>query len=279
VLRIDSFNGSGRFFVDVSAGLGQDEAAPTIQSTSPADGASGVATDANVVVTFSESMDQSATQAAFTLAPASGPGSPLAGTFSWSGATMTFDPTQPLVAGTQYVASVSTAARDVAGNQLTAPSSWSFTASTTATSLPTSTTIETGTLRSGTVSRLDADDNQYFQVNSTNSGTRTSSWYATVPDIANAATGLRITYRGSNSRTCQQVVAAWNWTTSSWTTLDSRSVGSGEVQLTNLVPPGTLADYVGGTAGSGDVRVRIRCTRSNRSFWSNGELLRISWEQ
>jgi hypothetical protein len=202
---------------------------------------------------------------------------PLAGTFSWSGSTMTFDPTANLAAGQQYVSTITTAATDVNGNALAGPSSWTFTTNSTVMASPSAVTIETGSLRSGGASQLAADDNQYFRVNSTSSGTRTTSWLATTSGVPSDATNLRVTYRGSNSRTCSQVVAIWNWTTSAWTTLDSRNVGSSEVQLTNLAPAAT-GDWVSGSSGDGNVRIRVRCTRSSSSsFYASGDLLRLTW--
>ncbi|HUG16947.1 MAG TPA: kelch repeat-containing protein, partial [Thermomicrobiales bacterium] len=63
------------------------------------------------------------TQAAFSLSPT------VAGTFSWNGAgtVLTFTPTSGLATQTQYSATVSTGATDLAGNALDAPVSWSFT--------------------------------------------------------------------------------------------------------------------------------------------------------
>jgi hypothetical protein len=224
-------------------------------------------------------MSVAATAPACTLAAPPAPPPPLAGTTSWSRATKTFDPGASLVAGHDYVATVGTGARDVAGNALAASYSWQFRASSTTTGSPSTTTVETGSLRGGAASSLAADDNQYFQVTSTSFGTRTTSWYATTPGVPNEATSLHVTYRGSNSRTCTQSTSIWNWSTSSWTTLDTRSVGSSEVQLTNLAPSGSPATWVSGAAGTGDVRVRVRCTRSSSSsFVANGDLLRLSWE-
>jgi hypothetical protein len=41
----------------------------------------------------------------------------------------------------------------------------------------------------------------------------------------------------------------------------------------NLVPSGTLADYVSGTSGEGDVRLRIHCTKSFSSFYLSADLV------
>jgi hypothetical protein len=277
VLRVSSYRGGGDFFVDISAGIGQDTTPPMVTATSPAGSATQVARDTNVRVTFSETMDTVATQTAFTLAPASNPSATVAGTFSWTGATtLTFDPAVPLDGATQYLARVGTGARDARGNQLASEYSWTFTTSTSASATPTSTTIETGTLAGGSAASLAADDNQFLRVTSTSSGTRTTTWYGTIAGVPDEAATLRIAYSGRNSRSCQQVVSAWRWTTSSWVQLDSRSV-SNEVLLASLAPPGSPADWVSGTSGTGDVGVRVRCTRSTRSFESDGDLLRVTW--
>jgi hypothetical protein len=116
----------------------------------------------------------------------------------------------------------------------------------------------------------------FFQVNSTTTGTRTTSWYGSFTGVTNALANLRVNYRGRNSAACTQTVDIWRWTTSTWVQLDSRSVGTTEVSLSNLIPAGAAADYVSGTAGNGDVRVRTRCTRT-ANFQAFGELMRITY--
>jgi serine protease AprX len=283
-LRVKSYSGSGGFFVDVSAGLGADATAPTIGSVSPAEGTSGVPAGTNVSVTFSEPMGKPAAEGAFSLVRSGG--SAVTGGFSWSGNTMTFDPATDLQAGAGYTATVTTAATDLAGNALAAGKVWTFTVAaappptTTVSAFPGTTTIESGSLRGGTAARLNADDNSYYEVNSTTSGTsRVSSWYGSFPGVSNGLTSLKITYKGKNSATCTQTVSAWRWTTSSWVQLDSRSVGTGEVAIADLTPSGTLADYVSGTTGDGEVRVRVRCTRSFFSFYASGDLLQIVYQR
>jgi serine protease AprX len=280
-LRVKSYNGSGGYLVDVSAGAGPDTTAPTISSVSPADGATGVAVNANVSMTFSETMDTAATQAAFSLVKSSDSSS-VAGGFSWSGNTMTFDPSGDLEKGVEYTAKMTTEAKDTAGNALAAEKVWKFTVTTltTVTASPGSTTIESGTHRSGSASSLSSDNNVFYEVNSTTSNTKTTSWYGTFTGISNGLSNLRATYSGKNSASCTQTIAIWRWTDSTWVQLDSRSVGTTEVLVANLAPSGGAADYVSGTSGNGDVRVRIRCTRSwwQSSFYASGDLLKIVHE-
>jgi serine protease len=142
---------------------------------------------------------------------------------------------------------------------------------------PSSTTILAGTHRSGTASSLAADDNAYYELNSTPSGQRTTDWYGTFTGVSNSLSNLRVSYTGKNSRSCTQVIFIWRWTTGSWVQLSSRSVGTTEVAIANLVPSGTQANYVSGATGDGDVRVRVRCRRSSQSFFASGDLLRISY--
>ncbi|MBI5018195.1 MAG: Ig-like domain-containing protein [Deltaproteobacteria bacterium] len=101
-----------------------DTTPPTVSSTTPANGANGVAVNAGVSVTFSEPVDAASLAASLTLA---GPGGPVAGTVTVVGATATFTPAASLVPATAYTATVGTGARDLAGNPLAAPFSWTFT--------------------------------------------------------------------------------------------------------------------------------------------------------
>jgi Purple acid Phosphatase, N-terminal domain len=140
------------------------------------------------------------------------------------------------------------------------------------TAFPAATVIETGTARAGNAASLTADDNNYFQVNSTTTGTRTTSWYGSFTGVPTDIGTLRVTYRGRNSASCTQVVAAWRWTDSTWQQLDSRALGNTETTLSDLAPPGAAASYV---SPAGEVRVRVRCTRT-ANFNVSGELLRIS---
>lgn len=110
--------------VTVNIGAPADTTAPSVVSISPAGAATGVAKDANIVVTFSEKMNQAATQAAYqsTDLPASDV------TFSWNpaGTVMTINPNADLLytaAGKTYAFSLTTTATDIAGNALPATNS------------------------------------------------------------------------------------------------------------------------------------------------------------
>ncbi|AZI44840.1 hypothetical protein EHF33_18130 (plasmid) [Deinococcus psychrotolerans] len=104
-----------------------DTTAPTIVSITPADGAIGVSKEANIVVTFSEKMNQAATQAAYqsTELPASGV------VFSWNAdsTVLTINPDQDLAysggAAKIYAFKLTGSATDSAGNAML-PRSSSF---------------------------------------------------------------------------------------------------------------------------------------------------------
>ncbi|HEX2069323.1 MAG TPA: hypothetical protein VHH54_03875, partial [Actinomycetota bacterium] len=97
--------------------------------------------------------------------------------------------------------------------------------------------------------------------------------------IPNRLTNLRVHYSGKSSLNTTQLIRIWNFRTGSWTTVDSRSVGSSEVSLTAL-PGGTLADYVSGGSGEGDLRIGVRNRRSDsRRFFASGDELSIVYDE
>jgi serine protease AprX len=149
---------------------------------------------------------------------------------------------------------------------------------TTVTASPASVHLYYGSVRSGGAGQLGADDNAYFEVNSTTSGTRLSDWYGLMTGVSNSLQSLKITYRGKASRSCSQYLYVYNWTTGAWIRLNSQSVSTSEIDV-NVSPAGTLADYVSGSSGDGEVAVRIRCSRSDGSFYTSADLLRITYQR
>ncbi len=102
-----------------------DTTAPTVSSTVPINNATGVALNASVTATFSEAMDAATiTTTIFTLKQGT---TPIAGAVTLNGTTATFNPTNDLVASLVYTATITTGAKDLAGNALAANKEWSFT--------------------------------------------------------------------------------------------------------------------------------------------------------
>jgi hypothetical protein len=264
---------AGAYFGHLTVASLGDTTAPTVGTVAPSAGAVAVVPTSSVSATFSEPMDAAATQGAFSLRAADG--TVVAGIFSWSGSTLTFRPSAPLREGTTYTATISTGARDRAGNALATARSWAFKTQTTVTSSPFATTITAGSLRAGDYTRWRADDDVYFQASSTTSGTRTSDLYARFSGVSNALRSLRLTHKGKSSVSCSQALYLYNWTRAVWVQIDARTVGTTEVLVDRSVTSG-FADYVSGTSGDGEVRLRVRCTAS-ASFVTSGDLMRVTF--
>jgi hypothetical protein len=254
-----------------------DGTAPTVtinQAVGQGDPTSGL--PINFTVVFSESVTGFATGDVS-----------LSGTAGATTATVTGGPTTYTVAvsgmtvsGTVIATVGAGVALDAAGNGNTASTSTDNTVTYNVpvpiTASPASATVVTGTLSSGTAAALVTDDNVYYSVNSTATGTRTAAWYGSFNAVSRSLTSLLLNYKGNNSRNCTQTVAIWNWTTSAWAQLDSRTVGTNEIAISNLTPTGTLANYVGGTGTTGEVRIRVQCQANGGSpFTSNGDLMSI----
>lgn len=101
-----------------------DTTAPTIVSTIPVDLAAGVACTDAITVVFSEKMDP-VTINASTITLKKG-GILIAGALAYSGVTATFKPSVTLEGNTAYTVSVTSGAKDISGNALSADKSWSF---------------------------------------------------------------------------------------------------------------------------------------------------------
>ncbi|MBT9141596.1 MAG: hypothetical protein DDT30_02196 [Dehalococcoidia bacterium] len=100
---------------------------PGVTLTSPRAGARRVPVDAKISVTFSEGMDPATINTAtFTLISDA---TRIAGRVSYDPATRTatFIPHENLAYGTIFTATITTGARDLAGNELAEEFSWSFT--------------------------------------------------------------------------------------------------------------------------------------------------------
>jgi len=106
--------------------------APTVILTDPLDNAINVITGKTVTANFSMSMDRlSITGTTFTLKQGT---TPVAGTVSYAGITASFNPTNDLLPGLVYTATITTGAKSLAGASLAVNKVWSFT--TNASTIP-----------------------------------------------------------------------------------------------------------------------------------------------
>jgi len=120
VLVAGGTSGSG---IQVSAEL--FDPSPTVISTDPSNGATGISINAPITVTFSQPMD------AATIVPAAfiltGGGNSVTCTASYGDGKATFTPTSALANNTTYTATVSTTVNDAAGSPMAGDYTWSFT--------------------------------------------------------------------------------------------------------------------------------------------------------
>jgi hypothetical protein len=111
-----------------------DTTPPTVSATYPANGATGFFVDGSIRITFSERMDPGTVNlTTFTLED-SVSHTPVQMTVNYGGDTVTFTPDNPpgLARTRSYTATITTGAKDLAGNALAANQSWSFTTETDA---------------------------------------------------------------------------------------------------------------------------------------------------
>jgi len=106
-----------------------DTTPPTVSSTVPVAARTAVAINRNITATFDEPMDSATIDATtFTL---KGPGvTPVSGTVTYTGTTAIFNPGSNLAASTLFTATITTGAKDVAGNALASAKVWTFTTGT-----------------------------------------------------------------------------------------------------------------------------------------------------
>lgn len=99
-------------------------AKPTVISSSPVPYAYAVASGSAVTAIFSTPMDPATlTSSSFTLLEGA---TPVAGTVTYSGSAATFTPAVALVSNRVYTATITTAAKDMAGTAMAADYSWTF---------------------------------------------------------------------------------------------------------------------------------------------------------
>lgn len=165
---------------------------------------------------------------------------------------------------------------DAAGNMATS-ADHSFRTGSSTNYAPTATTILTGSLNSGTFANLATNNESYFQVNSTTSGPRVTDWYAsvTISETPAVVSQLVTTYNGDYSKnSTTQTLYLFNWTTATWTQIDSRVVGQTDVTITHtqIAPQNFISP-------AGEVRLRVRGSRSSsQSFVGRGDFVQFTVE-
>ena len=108
-----------------TTGTTSDTTAPTVTSTSPNTGATGVPLNQKITALFSEQMD-SATINTTSFTIEDNMSVAVAGSVSCPGSTATFSPSASLAASTTFTARITVAASDLAGNPIAAEYVWTF---------------------------------------------------------------------------------------------------------------------------------------------------------
>jgi len=125
-----------RKFCNFVPGRLADTTAPTVLSTVPANLASSVAINSKISAIFSEAMDPlTLNMTTFTLMQGVNSVGGMV-TYAQAGNIATFMPTSDLVPNAPYTATITTGAKDLAGNALAANFVWTFTTGPTANTTP-----------------------------------------------------------------------------------------------------------------------------------------------
>jgi N-acetylmuramoyl-L-alanine amidase/chitodextrinase len=140
---------------------------------------------------------------------------------------------------------------------------------------PTAITLTRGTITSGAVANLSANDASYLVLTAAKVGsTRYVDWYSNV-SIAEpraSVTKLTITLDGKLSASLNQKLYLWNFSTLVWDQVDSRTVGTTDVTVTwNTTSP---LNYISST---GEIRLRQYVTRTT-SFTSSTDWVKFNIE-
>ena len=119
---------ASNFSCTFTTALAPDTTAPTVISTNPSCGATLVALNTKVAATFSEAMDPlTITGTTFTLTGSGATLVPGAVVYAGSGSVATFTPTSILTPSAVYTITVTTGAKDLAGNALASNFTCTFT--------------------------------------------------------------------------------------------------------------------------------------------------------
>ncbi len=218
------------FLSILATGCGQqtvnipDTTAPQVLTTSPAQGATGIALSTTISATFSEDMGCGTLKSPATAFTVVGPGgTAIAGTVTCAEASATFTPAAALVTNGLFTATITTGATDLAGNGLAANFVWSF---RTGSGSATPTVISTTPANSATGVAINRSLTASFS-EAMNPATITSSTFTVAAPGNTAVTGT-VTYAAAGSEavfTPSANLAA--------NTLYSATITTGATDLTN----------------------------------------------
>ena len=271
---------------DTVTGLTPDTQAPTVISTNPVNGGTGVA-----IVTASFSEPMSAATLTGTTFKLTGPGiTPVAGTVSYDAAAerARFSPTSALALNTLYTATITTGAKDVAGNALANNYVWTFTTAASSTSqlvVPLGSTSSFAVLGGSTVTSTgataltgDMGVSPGTAITGFPPGTLTGATHAGDATAATAMNDLTTAYNNAAGRTVGAVTIAGNiggltLTPGLYKSTSSLAISSGDLTLdaqgnANAVFIFQMASTL--TTTSGRAVILAGGAKSANIFWQVG---------
>jgi subtilisin len=140
---------------------------------------------------------------------------------------------------------------------------------------PTTTTITRGTITSGSVDLLSANDNVDLAVKSAKVSTsQTIDWYSTTKiDVTpSTVSSLTITYDGSYTSSKSQILYLYNFASNQWQSIDTKTIGTSDT--TSTYTTSTPTNYI---SSNGDIQLRVYATqRTSTSFTCNADYTQIS---
>jgi beta-lactamase superfamily II metal-dependent hydrolase len=134
-------------------------------------------------------------------------------------------------------------------------------------------TMINGSVTSGSVSNLAANDASRMTVTSAKSGTTyLTNWYGSAT-LAHPPTKLTVTYDGNYSVSRTQTLYLYNFSTSAWTQINSGTVSTSDVTKTWTTT--TPAAYVSATS---EVRLRVAANTRTSSYTCRADYLAFTYE-
>ncbi len=122
---------AGNYVWTFTTGTSADTTPPTVTSTGAANGATGLPVNRASTAVFSEAMDPATINSTTYTVTSGSPATPVSGTVTYAGTTATFKPAALLAAGTTYTSTITTVAKDLAGNALASNYVWNWTTGAT----------------------------------------------------------------------------------------------------------------------------------------------------
>jgi hypothetical protein len=137
---------------------------------------------------------------------------------------------------------------------------------------PSAVTILSGSLNSGTFGNLSTNNSSYYIVNSTTTGTRKIDWYGsvTITQAPSTVSKLTLTYDGKNSVSKTQILYLYNWITSAWVQIDSRTVTTTDITVTNTQT--APANFISST---GQIRMRVYSSAGTSNYACYGDWMQF----